>query len=149
MENLGSFQLIPEQKEYWYAHARIIPRTLSADGKTVVEALNAEGVPAGLTYRDNLIPEQKWFVNKETFGKSKAPWCYYKDRKYNYDIKQFPNVIASLDAYFRIPVKESWTLKEADDYVDALSKIHTAFRLKSSQKNQFDFRILWQYNNSI
>jgi dTDP-4-amino-4,6-dideoxygalactose transaminase len=130
IRQLGTFQLMPEPENsictYWYAHMRIIPGTLDLDRETLVNALNAEGVPAILTYRHAFKPEKKWLLNMETFGKSRAPWSYF-DREYSYCPENFPNALSAVDSYFRLPVNEAWTLQEADDYVEALAKISKAY----------------------
>lgn len=114
------------EPSYWflvfgYAQARM---TVPLD--RYLQALGAEGVGAGM-YR-NVVPDQKWIRERQTYGQSQCPWCCpFWGGKIDYD-GCCPNARKSVETHFIIGIHEGYGAQEADDIAAALTKVEMAYR---------------------
>jgi len=129
-QSLKSIRLVQEQPAcesvYWFLFFRLDANMLRVDKKTMVDALQAEGIPAEATYFS--IPTQMdWYCNRSVFGTSDLPWS---SPQYKGDInKQFdlPNIKATDAEHFRVYFHEDWTEREVADLLAALGKVEKAY----------------------
>lgn len=123
-----TFGWMPDNCEssYWYIRMHIDLDKLAVSKDQFVNALSAEGIPCFASYRH--IPcEAKWFVEKNTYGKSGYPWTdpnYKGDRNPSFSL---PNCIEAIETHFNLVVNENYGEQEAIDYADALHKVESAY----------------------
>ena len=110
---------------YWFLRLGIRPSRLRVDKARFCEALAAEGIPVGVSYR--CIPgEAPWFRNQATFGKSRFPWSCSKYKGPRKPVYRFPNAINVTDTHFVVSVHENYTDRETGDILAAIRKVEQA-----------------------
>ena len=120
------WQVPNSQSTYWFLRLKFEAEAFAVDKATFCQALGAEGIPVGVSYR--AIPaEYPWFQNKAVFGRSGFPWnCsdYKGPKEPQYHVD---NAIQAVESHFRITVHERYGQSEVDDIVAAVSKVAAAF----------------------
>ena len=111
---------------YWFLRVRVDVEKLKVDKKTFVEALKAEGLPAGEHYT-HATGRRPWFLQRRTYGKSGCPWTcplYEGDPEREFAL---PNAQEALDEHFIIYFHEGYGESEVRDIVAALRKVEGAY----------------------
>ena len=111
---------------YWFLIFRLELDRLSVDKQTFVEALGAEGIPAGASYWHSPT-QQPWAVERKVLGAPGWPWTspsYKGDPDAEYPV---PNAKAADDAHFTLGFHERVGQQEVDDIVAALKKVEAVF----------------------
>jgi len=118
----------PPQTEctYWFLRLGLRLQLLKRSKDDFCRALNAEGIPAGASYR-HIPGEAPWFRNQATFGKSRFPWNCRDYKGPRHPVFRFPNAIAVTDTHFNISVHENYTDREAQDILTAIKKVESAY----------------------
>jgi len=111
---------------YWFLRLGIRPERLRVDKARFCEALCAEGIPAGASYR-HIPGEAPWFRNQATFGKSRFPWSCSDYKGPRRPVYHFPNAIKATDAHFSVSVHENYTDREVRDILAAIRKVEQAY----------------------
>ncbi len=105
----------------WFCFVLPEKKKLKLDKQTLSKALQAEGIPVGAHY---VIPiyQQKWIVERNTFGKSRLPWSLPGVRKINYE-NSCPSAERALAEYMTMYIHECWGEKEVSDTIKAFRKV--------------------------
>lgn len=119
----------PEDSEpaWWFLLLRVYPEKLTCDKATLVEAIQAEGIPMGLKY-GAIAPHAHWLQNKTAFGReSDFPWeCVWPDGDWEWALS-VPNAEAADENHMRMGCHECLTEQEAIDTAEALRKCEEAY----------------------
>ena len=112
---------------YWFLMFRLEVERLAVGKSDFIEALNAEGIPAGASYL--VVPTRMpWHRNRSVFGSSGMPWSspsYTGDADREFPL---PNIEATDARHFNIGgFHEGWTQSEVDDLLAALAKVEKAY----------------------
>ncbi|MDY7010180.1 MAG: DegT/DnrJ/EryC1/StrS family aminotransferase [Planctomycetota bacterium] len=114
-------RIIPDSKaSYWHLRMTVDTDKLTVDKDAFAEALAAEGIPIGVSYR-HIPAEHLWFRNRNTYGSGGYPW------RTPYEPPNLPNCEAVTASNFLIHIHENWTDEEIDDTVAGLTKVEKAF----------------------
>ena len=111
---------------YWFLRVRVDVEKLTVDKKTFVEALKAEGLPAGEHYT-HATGRRPWFMERRSYGKSGCPWScplYGGDPEREFAL---PEAHRSLEEHFIVYFHEGYSEREAGDIVAALKKVEGAY----------------------
>ena len=108
---------------YWFLFMRIQPERLTISKSDFVKAVVAEGVPMGERYW--CVPStQEWFRNRAVYGKSGLPWTSERYKGSYGGSFDLTNVTAADACHVAVTgFHEGCTSREADDIVDAVSKV--------------------------
>ncbi|HXG23919.1 MAG TPA: hypothetical protein VNJ09_05135, partial [Chthonomonadales bacterium] len=111
---------------YWFLLFHLDLSRLSVPKQAFVQALQAEGIPAGSGYWAVPISFE-WWKNRAVFGTSGLPWSspLYKgnpDREY-----PLPNIRATDACHFVVSFHEAWTDQDISDLLTALQKVENAY----------------------
>lgn len=112
---------------YWWLPLKVNLDKLTCDRDTFVDALVAEGVPAG-DFGWVIMPHRmEWFNQRQVFGTSRYPWSspdYTGDGDREFPC---PNAASVMDSHMQFQVHEGWGDVEVGDVLAALSKVERAF----------------------
>jgi len=130
---LKHFRLVTERADdigtYWFLFLNVAIDRLNVDKRTVAEALVAEGFSISASY--HVVPaHMTWAQQRRAFGKTSAlPWSHHPDGPIEDPVAAYPlpNAAAVDAQHIRGMFHESWTEREVDDLVAALTKIEAAF----------------------
>jgi len=112
---------VPNTKpSYWFLRIALDLSRLSVTKARFVEALVAEGISAGVSYR-HIQAESLWYRNR------RIAWCPWLFRDCAPDPPDFRKVIAVSDSNFIITAHENYGDQEASDIVEALTKVEAAY----------------------
>ena len=114
------------ESSYWYVRMRIDCDKLTVSKDQFVNALSAEGIPCFVSYR-HIPSEAKWFIERNTYGKSGYPWtdpAYKGDRDWLFPC---PNAVKSTETHFNLSINESFGEQEVADFAEALHKVEKAY----------------------
>ncbi len=121
LQTVALGKIIPDaQASYWHTRMTLDTDKLTVDKDAFAEAVKAEGIPVGVSYR-HIPAEHIWFRSRNTYGSSGYPWTA------PYEPPNLPNCEAVLARNFLISIHENWTDKEIADTVAALTKVEKAF----------------------
>lgn len=111
---------------YWFLFGQFDLKKLKVDKAAFCKALQAEGMPVGVSYL-HLFTAQDWYTQRRVFEGTEYPWTspLYKgnpDRKY-----PVPNVMATDKYTVQLPWHESVTISTAKQILKAFKKLETAY----------------------
>ena len=107
---------------YWFLFLHVDEAKLKISKNDFAKAVAAEGVPASPAY-DNIVYEQGWIRNRQTYGQSGCPWtCPFYGKEVTYE-GSCPNARKAIDTHMVMAVHECYTEQEADDIAEALRKV--------------------------
>jgi len=107
------------ESAYWFMKIRFVPEAVRVDKATFCQALAAEGIPVGASYRH--IPcEQPWF--KDIYTRNCSDYKGPKAPVFKVD-----NAIRATDAHFILSLAENYGEAEVRDILAALAKVENAF----------------------
>ncbi|MBN1437180.1 MAG: DegT/DnrJ/EryC1/StrS family aminotransferase [Sedimentisphaerales bacterium] len=112
---------------YWFLRLALDVAGLKVDKAAFCEALTAEGIPAGLSYR-HIPAEAVWFKERVGLGNKGYPWTcsdYKGPREPQYRID---NAIKVTDKHFNIGIHEGCGEQEIADILAAIDKVEKAYR---------------------
>lgn len=123
--------LANSQSAFWFMVGYVEASKLSVDKAKVVEALKAEGIPAGAHYWHCPITFP-WYTQKQVLGGSQDgngfPWSQAPvESRRQWTANDLPNALATRDTHFTITMHENCGTQEANDVVAALTKIDAAY----------------------
>ncbi|MCC6446295.1 MAG: DegT/DnrJ/EryC1/StrS family aminotransferase [Armatimonadetes bacterium] len=114
------------EPSYWFLRVHFYAQKAACDKDAFCQALAAEGLPVGTSYRGALPHLMDWFANRRVFGESGYPWAsldYRGDPNRRFPC---PNANAVMDACFNLYPHESWGQEEIADAVAILRKADEA-----------------------
>lgn len=120
------WQVPDTEPSYWFLRLHVDCSKLTVDKNRFAEAVAAEGIPVGISYR-HIPSEAAWFRERRVFGKSGYPWTcpdYKGDRNRAFPC---PNAVAATDSHFLISVHENYGEQETRDIVAAVLKVERAY----------------------
>lgn len=118
---------VPESEcVYWFLRIGLRLSRLRVSKEKFCEALVAEGIPAGASYR-HLPGEAPWFRQQATFGKSRFPWSCAEYKGPKRPVYRFPNAIKATAVHFNISIHENYSARDAEDIVTAIRKVERAY----------------------
>ncbi len=107
---------------YWFLRVALDLPLFSVTKMRFCEALSAEGISAGVSYR-HIQAETPWFRER------KQRWCPWLFRDLIRQEPSFPGAIAATDRHFTIPLHENYGPAEIHDIGAAIAKVAEATRL--------------------
>ena len=111
---------------YWFLLVKADEEKLTVSKADFARAVAAEGVPCSASY-DNIVYEQDWIRDRQTYGSSECPWvCPFYGREIKYE-GSCPNARVAIDTHMMVSVHECYTDQEADDIAAALRKVEGAY----------------------
>jgi perosamine synthetase len=119
---------MPDNSEssYWYVRMHVDCDKLTVNKDQFVNALAAEGIPCFASYR-HIPSEAKWFIERNTYGKSGYPWtdpAYKGDRNWKFPC---PNAVEATETHFNLSINENFGDQEVADFAEALRKVEKAY----------------------
>jgi len=108
------------ESSYWFLRIALELPRLKVGKQQFVDALAAEGIPCGASYR-HIQAESTWFADRT------STWCPWLFKERARDARPLANAIAVTDCNFLIPVHERYGEREVRDIVDALAKVEAAY----------------------
>jgi len=128
LQGVAAGRELPDtEPSYWFMRFRVIEEHLRVDKVAFAEALAAEGIPVGVSYR-HIPSEAAWFRQRMVFPGSDYPWGLPEYRGNRDAVFPCPNAVAAAEEHFTVPVHENYTTREADDIVAAIRKVEAAYR---------------------
>lgn len=114
---------------YWFLLFHLDLGRLSVPKQAFVQALQAEGIPAGSGYW--AVPSSfEWWKNRAVFGMSGLPWSsplYKGNPEQEYPL---PNIRATDACHFVVSLHEAWTDQDISDLLTALQKVENAYLIE-------------------
>jgi dTDP-4-amino-4,6-dideoxygalactose transaminase len=124
----------PERKHsYWQYVITIDEKALGVSPADFTQALNAEGIPAGVGYIGRPIYMSPVLKDKRAYGaKSRCPWdCHYYGRDLEYREEDCPNTLECLRTMIVIPWNEQYSEQDVNDIADGLEKVAGHYRARA------------------
>lgn len=109
----------------WFLFVNVRKDRLNTNNQLLAQVLQAEGIPVAQKY---VVPiyQQKWFTEKNTFGKSKLPWSLSDARDIEYE-HCCPIAEKALDDHMTLSIHEYYETQEIYDIVEAFKKVEKFF----------------------
>ncbi len=120
-------ELPDTESSYWFMRFRVVAERLRVDKVRFAEALAAEGIPVGVSYR-HIPSEAAWFRQRLVFPGSDYPWGLPEYRGNRAATFPCPNAVAAAEEHFTLSIHENYAPGDADDIVAALRKVEGAYR---------------------
>jgi dTDP-4-amino-4,6-dideoxygalactose transaminase len=120
------WQVPDSQSSYWFLRMVVRPQALRVDKAKLCEALAAEGVSVGASYR--AIPaEYPWFKERKVFGNSGFPWTCGDYKGPKEPQAWIGQAIQAVETHFNIYIHESYGEREIEDTITAVRKVAGAY----------------------
>lgn len=120
-------RLVPEtDPSFWFLRFNLDVGRLTVDKDRFVQAVAAEGIPVGGSYR-HIPSEAIWFRERRVFPGSDYPWglpAYQGDRQAAFPC---PNAVAAAEGHFILSIHENCGDREVADVLAALEKVERAY----------------------
>ena len=113
---------------YWFMRIEYRAENATCDKATFCQALAADGLSVGLSYRAALPHLQEWFTGRRVFGHSGYPWTspdYKGDPNRSFPC---PNALAVMERQFNFYVHENWSERDVADAVEILRRVDAYYR---------------------
>jgi len=120
-------QIEGAEPSFWFLRLRFHPENAACDKDTFCQALGAEGLPVGLSYRGALPHTMDWFIHRRVFGESGYPWTspdYKGDPNRSFPC---PNANRAMDTHFNLYPHENWGQEEIANTIAILQKVEAAY----------------------
>jgi len=114
------------ESSYWFVRIHIDCDKLKVSKEAFVNALSAEGIPCSASYRP-MPSEAKWFIERNTYGKSCYPWTAPEYKGDRYKVFTCPNCVDSVESHFILHINENYGDQEVADFAQALYKVEKAY----------------------
>ncbi len=114
------------EPSYWFLRFQVDTARLTVDKDHFAQAVAAEGIPVGASYR-HIPSEAIWFRERRVFPGSDYPWglpAYPGDREATFPC---PNAVAATSVQFMLSIHENWGDAEVADTLAALAKVEQAY----------------------
>ncbi|UCH36794.1 MAG: DegT/DnrJ/EryC1/StrS family aminotransferase [Armatimonadota bacterium] len=116
---------------YWQYPITVDEDVLGTSPRDFVQALSAEGIPAGVGYIGRPIYMTQMLHDKKAYGSSHCPWeCKFAGRSIEYRKDDCPDTLEILRRIIIIPWNENYGDREVNDIADGLDKVAAHFRGK-------------------
>ena len=118
----------PERHSFWLL-PMLIDSPTGADNHAWAEALNAEGVPASAGYIQAPVYSYPAFAERRTFGASGFPLTTPPARAEALEPPACPVAERLVESSLvTLGCNEGWSASDADDVVEAVTKVHAGLR---------------------